>query len=87
MKTEYVKPCLESWSEELGDDTNINRWASKNGIGVLTTLPATIQHIGDDSMHDKSRSIGRTDFYQKNPLSANWYDGYVMSWTNIVKRR
>lgn len=87
MRTEYVKPCVESWSPTInGDDTNIKRWADQNGIGIITTIPATIQHIGDESVFDKSRSIGRTDFFKKNPLEANWYNGYTMSWTNLVKR-
>ena len=88
MRTDYVRPCLDSWDPEInGDDVNIRMWAEKNKIGIITTIPATIQHIGDKSVHDASRSIGRTDFYSKTPLHANWYDGYVTSWTNVVKRR
>ncbi len=86
MRNEWVEPCIDSWpSGAKGDDTNIQMWAKKNRIHILTTLPATIQHIGDISVCDPTRSLGRTPYFNKNPANVNWDSGYVTSWTNIIR--
>ena len=84
MKKEYIKPCLESWSNEFGDDVNITRWANANGIPILTTLPSIIQHIGEESFNDPTRIIGRTEFFNPDPKDENWDDGFVTSWSNVI---
>lgn len=86
MKTEYVLPCVGSWKQNAkGDDTSIQEWANQNGIPIITTVPAIVQHIGDVSFFDSSRSIGRTPHFEKNPCNVNWDDPYVTSWTNIIR--
>lgn len=84
MKTDYIKPCLETWDMSIGDDVNITRWAKNNDIQIITTLPSLVQHIGDESVHDTTRSIGRTYFFNPDPKHENWDDGFVTSWSNVV---
>ena len=84
MKKEYIKTCLDSWDEKFGDYVNITRWAIANEIPILTTLPSIIQHIGDDSIQDPLRTIGRTDFFDPDPVNENWDDGFVTAWSNVV---
>lgn len=87
MPREYVNPCIAYWCEDIkGDDTNITRWARNKGIGILTTLPALIQHLDGVSMFDPSRNLGGSEFFNPNPSWARWDDGYVNSWTNIIRR-
>ena len=87
MRTEWVKPCLESWEPEKikGDDVNIGLWAKANGITALTTIPSTIQHLGQISVFDKSRSIGMTEFYKKSAAKADWENSYVTASTNLIR--
>lgn len=85
MKTEYVLPCVKSWPvDAVGDDTSIQSWAIKNNIPIITTLPSLIQHIGDVSVFDSSRSLGRTPYYNSHPAEANWDSDYITAWTNII---
>jgi len=85
MKAEYVEPCLAFWREErTGDDTNIQAWAKTQGIQILTTLPAILDHIGLVSVHDPTRTLGGTAFFDRHPGWANWDDPYVTPWTNVV---
>ena len=85
MRTEWVEPCIDSWPPYAkGDDTNIQAWAERNRIKILTTLPALIQHIGDVSVCDPSRSLGRTPYFAKDPSGFDWDSKYVRSWTNII---
>jgi len=87
MRTEYVSPCLNRWTDDnaLGDDTNIQRWARENSVGVLTTIPSLIQHIGDVSVFLPGRVIGRTKYFEKDPKNVDWDNGYVTPWTNIIE--
>lgn len=87
MPREYVDPCISYWRDDIrGDDTNITRWARDNGVQILTTLPALIQHLDGVSMFDPSRNLGGTEFFNPNPSWARWDDPYVNSWTNIIRR-
>jgi len=84
MKKEYVEPCLASWKSDLSDDVNITNWAHDESITILTTLPSTIQHIGDDSVIDSDRKVGRTDFFKKNLSDIAWDNDFINSWSNVV---
>lgn len=86
MKKEYIEPCLAYWKDDFSDDVNISRWANDNKIPILTTLPTIIQHIGDDSVIDPERKIGRSDFYNPDPKDENWDDGYVNALSNVIAR-
>lgn len=78
MKRDYIEDCLSTWDpEKRGDDVNIANWAKKNGIRILTIIPTILQHIGDISVFDPSRSMGRSEFYRKNPIDVNWANTYV----------
>jgi hypothetical protein len=75
MPTKYIKSCFE-WIDEVfdgkgADDYAIQRWARAHNIDIITTIPATLQHIGDDSILNKSRGICRTYYYSQNPV-ADW---------------
>ena len=86
MRTEWVEPCIDSWHPDAkGDDTSIQAWATKQRIKILTTLPALIQHIGDVSVCDPTRVLGRTPYFDKNPVNVDWDSKYVTSWTNIIE--
>ena len=84
MPADWVKPCIEAWRDDIiGDDTNIEIWAVHNDKRIITTIPALVQHIGDISVHDASRSIGRTYYYQKDVSGSDWNDTYLNLWNNI----
>ena len=84
MKKEFVKACLESWTDDISDDANITRWAKNEGVPIITTLPSLVQHIGDDSIIDPKRAVGRTDFFVKNPSGVDWSNSYISAWSNVV---
>ena len=87
MKREYIYPCVLSWSDELyGDDVNIQAWAKRNLIGIITTIPSLIQHIGIQSVFDNSRSIGSFWDFREDPSEVDWDNKYVTNWANIIKR-
>lgn len=86
MKTEWVRPCVDSWDRHiLGDDVNIQRWAENTGKTILTTVPCTLQHIGDVSVFDPTRSLGRSPYFQKDVSDVDWESDYITPWTNIAR--
>lgn len=86
MRTEWVLPCVESWRPGTkGDDTAIQAWAERQNIKILTTLPSLIQHVGDVSVCDPSRVLGRTPYFSKSPVDVNWDSKYVTPYTNIIE--
>lgn len=86
MPTKYVKECIDSWQpNNPGDDTNITKWANDNDIPVITTIPMILQHIGDESVFDPSRTMGRSVFYSKRPRGVHWDNPYATSYYNIVR--
>lgn len=88
MRSDYINPCLSEWKDEIpGDDTNIERWANSKGIKIISTLPSIIQHIGDDSVYDPSRSVGRTVYYDPDPVGAMWESDFLNIYTNISRKR
>lgn len=83
MPIEYIQPCFDyisgHFGETVDDDYAIQKWAQYAGIRVLTTIPALIQHIGDESVANKGAGIRRTVYYQKNP-QANWSSKKILHW-------
>lgn len=81
MPVEYLQPCFDwikdEFNDNIADDDGIERWARRQGIPILTTVPATVQHIGDDSILTPGMRVRRTDYYSKNP-TANWGSKKVM---------
>lgn len=81
MPVEYIQPCFkyvkERYNDVCADDEAIQSWAESEGIEILTTIPALVQHIGDESIANKGCFIRRTVYYDKNPV-ANWTSKKVM---------
>lgn len=75
MPVGYVKPCFsfiyDNYYDKIGDDIGIDRWLESKRKKGITTIPATIQHIGDDSLLCPGCRIRRTIYYSKDPV-ANW---------------
>lgn len=87
MRTDYAAPCIAAWNPKIkGDDVNIQRWAENNDIQKLTTIPCTMQHIGDVSVFDPSRSLGRSPYYRRDMSDVDWESTFITPWTNIVHR-
>lgn len=79
----YIQPYL-SFAEQRKNNRNFYEdnawfdWAMENNITILNTIPALIQHLGDDSLVFKDKtSIRRTKFYEENP-QANWCSKLIM---------
>jgi len=86
MPAEWVQPCIDSWVDSIeGDDTNIEKWGMANNKRMITTLPALLQHIGDVSVFNPKRAIGRTDFYRKDVSKYDWDNTYLNLWNNIAR--
>lgn len=75
MPVKCIKPCFDwidnHYPNAKEDDYHIQLWAIANGVRMLTTIPATLQHIGDDSIFNPQAPIRRTDWYEQNPV-ADW---------------
>lgn len=80
MPVEYIQPCFDyihsTYNDECTDDGAIQEWAMKAGVRILTTIPALIQHIGDESIYNPTSPIRRTVYYSPNP-QANWASNEV----------
>lgn len=80
MPVNQVKPCFE-WIDRYRpnapeDDYSIQMWATAHNVRMLTTIPATLQHIGDDSIFNPQSPIRRTEYYEPTPV-ANWNNPMV----------
>lgn len=75
MPVQYIKPCFdyiwEVFEDNCADDEGIQVWAEHKGIPIITTIPAIIQHIGDDSIANKGCFIRITVYYDEH-LVADW---------------
>lgn len=84
MPVEYIKPCFDYinavFEDNCADDEGIQAWAEKRGKKMLTTIPALIQHIGDDSIANKGSFIRRTVYYDPKPV-ADWESKKVIKYT------
>lgn len=75
MPVKYIKPCFD-WIDKhhpdaKEDDFYIERWAEVHSVRRLTTIPATVQHIGDKSVYTPTAPIRRTAYYEENP-KVDW---------------
>lgn len=79
MKSELVHDCVNSWGKDArGDDASIQFYFYKKGVeSFLTTVPFIIQHVGDKSVHDPARSMGRSEFYDADPSWVKWDSGII----------
>lgn len=83
MPVKYRTPCFryieERFHDEIADDDGIYMWAQTTGVRILTTIPAIVQHIGDDSILDPGRAIRRTVYFDEHPV-ADWDSRKVMEY-------
>ena len=83
MPVEYIEPCFsyikDRFNDECPDDFAIQSWADANRIQILTTIPALLQHIGDESIANKGCFIRRTVYYENNPVS-DWSNKKIMEY-------
>ena len=83
MPIEYIQPCFnyikQRYNDTCDDDYGIRDWAIHNGVQIITTIPALVQHLGDDSIANKGSPIRRTVYYKQNP-KANWASQKVMQY-------
>ena len=83
MPIEYIEPCFkyvkEHFNDTCDDDWGIQQWAKSASIEILTTIPACVQHIGDESIANKGCFIRRTVYYEEKPV-ANWETKKVMEY-------
>lgn len=83
MPVKYIEPCFEyikkQFDDNVPDDDGIWAWAQKENIRILTTIPAMVQHIGDDSILEPGRSIRRTVYFDPK-ADANWKSKKVMQY-------
>lgn len=75
MPVQHIKPCFD-WIEEqfhdnIADDEGIHAYARMMGIRVVTTVPSTVQHIGDESIVTPGMPIRRTVYFSEN-VAADW---------------
>ncbi len=77
MPIKYIKPCFDyidlccKFSDNSPDDEAIQEWLDLNNIPIITTIPAILQHIGDNSIVTKNAPIRRTVYFEEKPV-ANW---------------
>ena len=75
LRTEWIHDLFQysyyAHNDTLSDDDCIKRFADRFSIPTITTIPATLQHIGDQSIMWTNARVRRTVYFRKNPI-ADW---------------
>jgi hypothetical protein len=71
LPVQHMKNFAKAVHKDAIEDVALFGWARKNNILILNTVPALIQHIGDESIIYKKAPIRRTRYFEENPI-ANW---------------
>ena len=78
LPIKYIPKLLEHWDYEcksnpkFTEDSSLFKWALLNRIMILNTVPALVQHLGNESLVSGARAkIRITKHYKENPI-ANW---------------
>lgn len=76
LPAKYVLPCwdrIANLPEEAQehDDGCIFMWATENGVPIVHTIPALVQHIGDNSLVGHTGQRMAPD-YTDNPTLEGW---------------
>lgn len=83
MPVKHIVPCFEYikrvYNDNCADDDGIMSYAREQNLRVLTTIPATVQHIGDASIITPNARIRRTVYFDKN-AKADWSCKKVMTY-------
>ncbi|UNT94272.1 MULTISPECIES: hypothetical protein [Allobaculum] len=70
-----VEECFNYIEAVFGEDAleshGILSFLKHKQIPVLSTIPVTVQHIGDDSLYDPSLPVRRSSRFEENP-TADW---------------
>ena len=84
MPVKYIKPCFEYiktvLNDECDDEIGISSFAINNGVRIITTIPATVQHISNYSLMQQCPFECRTVYYEQNPV-ANWGNKKVIKYS------
>ena len=88
IPSKLIPDLLEYWKFDApGDDINVQNWAHDRKIKIITTNPVLIQHLGQESVFNPTRSIGRSPLYNPEPNpDINWENDYYTPSTNILRR-
>lgn len=62
---------------DVMDNTAMNAWLHYKGLPILTTIPCTIQHIGDISVVDPTWPVRRTTRFDPH-ATADWSNKEVV---------
>lgn len=80
MPIGIVEDCFNYIDTVFGKDAiesyGILSFLKQREIPILTTIPVTVQHIGDDSLFDPSLPIRRTTRFEEKP-TADWTSNKV----------
>lgn len=75
LPIDLVEECFNYIDSVFGTDAleshGILSFLKHKQIPVLSTIPVTVQHIGDDSLYDSSLPIRRTTRFEENP-TTDW---------------
>ena len=81
MPIKYIEPCFAHikicYDDRCADDDGIMSYAMLHDIRVLTTIPATVQHIGDVSLITPNAEIRRTIYFDQK-ANADWTNKKVV---------
>lgn len=86
LPQKYIKPCFDWCKETFPDiengnpheDTAIALWAYRFGVPIITTIPCTVQHIGDvSSLFGTSVPIQRSAYFKKDCSDVAWENSSV----------
>lgn len=74
MSVKYINAFIEYAKEkpvENRDNWTLRAFCLENEIRMIQTVPALVQHIGDDSLFCADSGVRRTKYFQENPI-ADW---------------
>ena len=77
MPIEYIQPCFDwiykTYHDKIADDTGIQKWAESHGVRCITTIPSTVQHLGDISLVTPNAPKRISKYYRKDmDPRINW---------------
>jgi hypothetical protein len=75
IPVEHLDKCT-AWiehhlPEDYPEDLAVSMWCSIHKVPIINTIPAVIQHIGDDSILTPGAPIRRTVYFSEDPV-ADW---------------
>lgn len=75
IPVKYIDECVDwierTLPEDYPEDGAVSTWCRMHNVSIINTVPAVIQHIGDDSILTPGASIRRTVYFTENPV-ADW---------------